>query len=211
MASKPVDLREFPKLKVNQLKVPEFFEEDIEYIMAPYGLVRDRVLRMTEDLNADYSGKEPMVLIVADGANKFYHDLIYRSDLKFAHDPRNVLISRYGKSGSRSNEKPKIMMKDPEDMKGRDLIVIEDVIDEGATLGGFISFIEQFSPNSMKIAVLLDKKEKRLPEYKSIKYGYGGFIIPDEFVVGYGLDFKNKYRDLKHIGVLKPELYENSI
>ncbi len=115
-----------------------------------------------------------------------------------------MAVSSYG-AGTTSSGQVKITKDLSESIEGRDIIVVEDILDSGNTLSYLLQYLQARHPASMKLCTLLDKPDRRI---KPVHVDYSGFSIPDEFVVGYGLDFAEKYRNLPYIGVLKPCVYE---
>lgn len=172
-----------------------FSEEDIDRVCREIG----------GQLTEEYEGKFPLVVGVLKGAMPFMADLIKRIDTHLEVDFMDV--SSYG-SGMRSSGEVKIVKDLDTKVEGRDLLIIEDIIDSGLTLSYLVDLFKYRKANSVKIVTLLDKPANRSAK---IKADIVGFEVPDKFVVGYGLDYNQKYRNLPYIGILKPEVYEKEV
>ena len=157
---------------------------------------------MGAQITKDYDGKAPIVVGILRGSFIFMADLVRQIDLPLVLDFMSA--SSYG-SQTMSSGLVDIRLDLSEDITGRDVIVIEDILDSGNTLSKIIKELEGRKPASLRLCVLLDKPERRT---KPIEADYVGFTIPDAFVVGYGLDYDQRYRHLPYIGVLKPRVYE---
>ena len=153
-------------------------------------------------IDRDFAGKEPMLISVLRGSFIFMADLMRSITLPCTVD--FMAVSSYG-AGTTSSGQVKITKDLSESIEGRDIIVVEDILDSGNTLSYLLQILQARHPASMKLCTLLDKPDRRI---KPVHVDYSGFSIPDEFVVGYGLDFAEKYRNLPYIGVLKPCVYE---
>ena len=163
--------------------------------------IQARVAEMGEQIARDYRGQTPLLIGVLKGAAIFMSDLVRAIDLKLGFE--FMAISSYG-SGTRSSGEVRIVKDLDVPVDGRDILVVEDIVDTGLTLSFLISSLHQRGAKSVKLAALLDKWERRERE---VKIDYLGFKIPDAFVVGYGLDFAERYRNLPYIAVLKnPEI-----
>ena len=166
----------------------------------------ERVLFSEEELdrrvsNRDYAGKEPMLISVLRGSFVFMADLIRKIEVPCTVDFMSV--SSYGR-GTTSSGQVQITKDLSDDIEGKDIIVVEDILDSGNTLSYLLQLLQARKPASMKLCTLLDKPDRRV---KEVHVDYTGFTIPDEFVVGYGLDYAEKYRNLPYIGILKPRVY----
>ena len=152
-------------------------------------------------ITADYQGKEPVLISVLRGSYIFMADLSRAIDLPCSIDFMSV--SSYGKGTSSSGQVQ--ITKDLSDgIEGKDIIIVEDILDSGNTLFYLMQILQARKPASIRLCTLLDKPERRT---KNITAEYSGFTIPDAFVVGYGLDYAEQYRNLPYIGILKPEVY----
>jgi len=174
---------------------------DLKYILYTEEQIQEVVSRLAGQINADYKGKEPLFVGILKGSFVFMADLIRKIDLKCSVD--FMVVSSYG-SGRSSTGAVKINKDLSEDIEGRDVILVEDILDSGLTLSYLIKYLQVRKPASIRICTLLDKPARRTTE---IVPDYTGIICPDEFIVGYGLDYAEKYRNLPFIGVLKPEAY----
>lgn len=174
---------------------------DCERILLTQEQIENRVQEIADQLNADYAGKTPLVVGILKGSVVFYGDLIRKLDIPVELD--FMAVSSYG-SGTVSSGMLKMKKDLDRDIKGRDVIIVEDIIDSGYTLAKLKKILYERQPASVKIVVLLDKFERRVV---AIEPDYSCFDIEDEFVIGYGLDYDEKYRNLPYIGILKPEVY----
>ena len=156
--------------------------------------IRDRISR-------DYEGKNLLLVSVLKGSVLFMADLMRAISIPASVEFMSV--SSYG-SGTKTSGVVKIIKDLDIPLEGYDLLIVEDILDSGKTLEYIIEMLEARNPRSIKICTLLDKPDRRQVD---ISPDYSGFVIPDEFVVGYGLDYAEKYRNLPYIGVLKPEVY----
>lgn len=175
----------------NDLKDIIYSEEDIE----------KRVIELGKQITMDYADKSPLLIGVLKGCFVFFADLSRHIDL--GCEIRFLTASSYGFSSVTSG-KVRIGNELDYEIKGRDVIIIEDILDSGVTLAALRDFISARSPASLKICALLDKAARR---QVPIEADYLGFHCPDEFVVGYGLDYAERYRNLPFIASLKPEIY----
>lgn len=157
-----------------------------------------RVDEIAAQIESEYKGKEIILICILKGSVFFTVDLAKRinGDVKLEF----IRVSSYNEGTESSGEiKMKLDLKDS--IQGKDVIVIEDIIDTGRTLSYLIKYLKMKNPNSLKLCALLDKPERRVK--KDVKVDYTGFQIPDEFVVGYGLDVAEKYRNLPYIGYIE--------
>lgn len=176
-------------------------EQDIERVLFSEEQLAARISQLAEEINRDYAGKAPTLISVLRGSFVFMADLTRKITLPCTVDFMSV--SSYGK-GTKSSGQVQITKDLSDDIEGRDIIVVEDILDSGNTLSYLLEILRARRPASMKLCTLLDKPERR---EKEVHVDYVGFSIPDEFVVGYGLDFAEKYRNLPYIGILKPCVY----
>ena len=172
-----------------------------------------RVLYSEEELEAkcaelgaqiskDYEGKNLLLVSVLKGAVVFMTDLMRHITVPCSID--FMVVSSYG-SGVKTSGVVKIVKDLDADLAGKDLLIVEDILDTGRTLHYLKQLLQDRNPNSIRIATLLDKPERRRA---AVRADYVGYQVPDEFVVGYGLDYDEKYRNLPYVGILKPEVYE---
>lgn len=168
-------------------------------------LTRDQIARRIEELGEaitrDYRGKDLVCVCILKGAAPFFSDLIRCIDAPLAFD--FMSISSYG-SSTKSSGVVRILKDLDRDIVGRDVLIVEDIIDSGMTLAYLKQALSARRPASLRICTLLDKPPRRRTPLKA---DYVGFVIEDFFVVGYGLDYAEKYRNLPDIGVLRPEIY----
>lgn len=175
--------------------------DDIKYVLFSEKEIAEIVKTLAARINADYSGEEIIVGVVLKGSLTFAADLIRKLDMPIRLD--FIQASSYG-GGSKSTGHVKIKKDLENDIGGKHLLLVEDIIDSGNTLAGLTELLKNRGPASVKICALLSKPSRREVE---IEAEYIGAEIPDEFVVGYGLDYDEKYRNLPYIGVLQPRVY----
>ena len=176
-------------------------ENDIQEILFTEEQLKNRVGEIARQIESDYAGKEVMFIGILRGSFVFMADLCRAVELPCTLDFMSV--SSYG-SGTTSSGQIQIIKDLSEDITGRHVIVVEDILDSGNTLSYLLNILEHRHPASVRLCALLDKPERRV---KPVELHYSGFTIPDAFVVGYGLDYAEKYRNLPYIGILKPEVY----
>lgn len=175
--------------------------QDVERILFTQEELARRVGELGEQITADYAGKEVAVASVLRGSYIFMADLTRAIQLPITVD--FMAASSYG-SGTVSSGQVEIKKDLSDSIEGKDLIIVEDILDSGNTLYYLMDVLRARKPASIRICTLLDKPERRS---KPIAADYVGFSIPDAFVVGYGLDYDEKYRNLPYIGILKPSVY----
>lgn len=165
--------------------------------------IQDACRRLGQQITLDYKGKKPIVIGVLKGAIFFMTDVVREMDVYIDIDFIDVSSYHGGTASSGSIE----LVKDVElDVKGRDVIFMEDIIDTGRTLKYLEDLLAERGAKSIKVCTLMDKPEGRVVDAKA---DYVGLEVPNEFVVGYGLDYKGMYRNLPYVGVLKPEVYSD--
>jgi hypoxanthine phosphoribosyltransferase len=171
---------------------------DIDRVLIPAGKLQQRVQELGEQITKDYAGKEPILVGVLRGVLVFIADLMRQISLQTSVDLMS--ISSYDGNGAAAVR----IQKDLDlNIKGRDVILVEDIVDTGMTLNTLIDYLQTKHPASLKVCTLLDKPARRLVK---VPLEYVGFEIPDEFVVGYGLDYNQRFRNLGFIATLKHEL-----
>ena len=178
-------------------------EKDILKVLVPEEELKKRVGELGEALYEKFEGKNPLFLGVLKGSFIFMADLIRATQLK--SDLEFMSVSSYA-IATVSSGRVRIVQDVQLDITGRDIIVVEDILDSGNTLAYLKDYLLGKGAASITIVTLLDKPARRA---KAITADYAGFVVPDEFVVGYGLDYAQQYRNVPYIGVLKPEVYEN--
>ena len=161
-----------------------------------------RLKDMGAQIENDYKEKNLLCIGILNGSAIFMSDLIRKIDMPLKID--FMAASSYG-SSTVSSGKVKIIKDSSFDISGYDVLIIEDIIDTGNTLLALKELLLERNPNSLKICAFLDKPSRRT---SNITADYTGFTVPDEFIVGYGLDYDNKYRNLPYVGILKPEIYK---
>lgn len=176
-------------------------KNDIERVLITEEEIDAKIQELGDQLTKEYDGRFPLAIGVLKGAMPFMADLLQKVDTYLEMDFMDV--SSYGRSTKSSGE-VKILKDLNTPVEGRDLLIIEDIIDSGVTLSYLVDLFKYRKAKSIKIVTLLDKPEGRKAE---IAADYIGFNVPNAFVVGYGLDYAEKYRNLPYIGVLKPEIY----
>lgn len=164
--------------------------------------IKDKVKELGEIITEDYKGKDLVVICVLKGAIMFVSDLIKEIKVPLAID--FMAVSSYGNS-TKSSGVVKIIKDLDDSIEGKDVLIVEDIIDSGLTLAYLLDNLESRDPSSIEICTLLDKPKGRKTD---VDTKYVGFEIKDEFVVGYGLDYAEKYRNIPHIFVLKEEVYQ---
>ena len=174
----------------------EFSNPNLE-VMISEEQIRTRIKELGAEITRDYAGRNPLLIGVLKGACFFLSDLMRAIDTRVGIE--FMAISSYG-SSTRTSGEVRIMKDLDVPIEGRDILVVEDIVDTGLTLSYLLANLESRGAASVKLAALLDKFERR---QKEVKIDYLGFKIPDEFVVGYGLDFAERYRNLPFIAVLK--------
>lgn len=175
--------------------------EDVKKVLFTATEINSRVRELGNTISTDFMGYNPLIIGILNGSFVFVADLVRQIEGRCQVD--FMAVSSYG-SGTESSGRVKIIKDLSISVKDRDIILVDDILDSGNTLYYLCQVLEARGPASISIAVLLDKPSRRA---KPITANYTGFVIPDEFVVGYGLDYDDKYRNLKFIGVLKPEIY----
>ena len=176
-------------------------DQDIERILLSQAQLQQRVDELGAEIDRDYAGKEPLLVSVLRGSFVFMADLVRSIHLPCTVD--FMAVSSYGKGTSTSGQ-VKIVKDLSESIEGRDILVVEDILDSGNTLYYLLQLLQARHPASVRLCTLLDKPSRRV---KPVAVDYTGFSIPDEFVVGYGLDYAERYRNLPYIGVLRPSVY----
>ena len=176
-------------------------KDDIERVLITEEEIREKVSAVGAQISRDFEGKDPLFVGVLKGCFIFMSDLLRHVTVRCSMD--FMAVSSY--SGVKSTGTVRINKDLSEDIAGRHIIIVEDILDSGITLNYLKQFLQQRGPASIHIATLMDKPARRkAPVYAD----YSCFEIPDAFVVGYGLDYNERYRNLPYIGVLKPSVYE---
>ena len=177
--------------------------DDIKEVYFTEEQLHEKVAELGARITEDYRDKNPLIVSVLKGSYVFMADLTRAIDT-----PCNVdfmVVSSYGK-GTKTSGEVQIIKDIAQPIDGRDLLIVEDILDTGITLSKLVPVLKMRNPNSVRICTILSKPSRRMAD---IEPDYCGFEVPDEFVVGYGLDYDEKYRNLPYVGVLKPEVYSD--
>lgn len=175
--------------------------QDIERVLISEEALQKRIAELGKELAADYGDKEPIFVGVLKGVVNFFTDMVRATPIRCQYE--FMAVSSYG-SGTSTSGRVKMLKDVTCDIKGRHVVILEDILDSGLTLKFVREHLMAKEPASLKICTLLDKPERRKVD---VYADYIGFTIPNEFVVGYGLDYNEFYRNLPFVGVLKPEVY----
>ena len=177
--------------------------QDIERILLSEAQIKNRVAELGKELMADYAGKNPVFVGVLKGVVVFFADMIRAFDDHCQLD--FMWISSY--KGTQSTGSISVKQDVKSDLTGRHVVILEDILDSGRSLQFVVRHLKDKGAASVRICTLLDKPEGRAPGI-DLRADYVGFTIPNAFVVGYGLDYDEKYRNLPYVGILKPKVYE---
>jgi len=184
-----------------QIQQTAAIHDDVEEILLTGEQIQARVAELGAALARDYADRDPVLVSVLKGSIIFLADLVREMQIPLSVDLMEV--SSYGAS-TESSGQVRILKDLSNAIEGRHVLVVEDIIDTGLTLNYLLRYLGDKSPASISIVCLLDKPARRLAE---IPIDYRGFTIPDRFVIGYGLDYDERYRNLPYIGVLRPSVY----
>jgi hypoxanthine phosphoribosyltransferase len=179
-------------------------EADIGEILVTEDQIRSKVAELGARIGADYADRRLTLVSVLKGSLPFMADLMRAIPVPVRIDLMEV--SSYGGSSTESSGLVRILKDLSATIEGEDVLIVEDIIDTGLTLNYLIRYLRGKNPKSLRICTLLDKPARRLVD---IPVDYVGFTIPDQFVVGYGLDYSEYYRNLRFVGVLRPEVYSS--
>lgn len=174
----------------------EYMSQEKISVLIPEEKIEDRIVQLAEQISKDYQGETVKLVCILKGSIIFTCELAKRLTVPVLFD--FMQVSSYG-SGTKSSGSVVIKKELDEDIKGDNVIIVEDIVDSGNTLSQLVPILKAREPKSLKVCTLLDKPDRRTAP---IDVDYNGFVIPDEFVVGYGLDYDQKYRNLPYIGVL---------
>lgn len=175
---------------------------NFEKVLISEEKLQSRVKELAKQISDDYAGKNPFFVCILKGSVFFTTDLLRY--LSIPCQMEFMAVSSYG-AGTKSSGEVKLVKDLNVPIEGKDVVIVEDIIDSGNTLSYLKRLLEQRNPTSVKICTLLDKPERRKVDLSA---DYVGFVIPDEFVVGYGLDYNEDYRQIPEICILKREVYE---
>ena len=177
-------------------------EQDIQKILITEEQIQRRIVEMGRELTREYADKFPVIVGVLKGVVVFFADMVRQIKVPCQMD--FLWISSY--QGTDSTGQMVVKRDVGVDVKGRHVLILEDIYDTGNSLDFTVRHLLEKQPASLKICTLLDKPERRKPGI-TLKPDYVGFTVPNEFVVGYGLDYNEEYRNLPYVGILKPEVY----
>ena len=177
--------------------------KDVQEILFTEEAIAERIRELGAEITRDYEGRDVLVIGILKGANIFMAELVKRVDMLVKID--FMAVSSYGTS-SESSGVVRIIKDLDQSIEGRDVLIVEDIIDTGLTLVYLKNLLEGRKAASVKVAALLDKPDRHKVD---IRADYLGFTVPDHFIVGYGLDYAEQYRNLPYVGVLKPEVYQS--
>ena len=175
--------------------------DDVKTVLVSEEQLKAKVAELGAQISRNYAGKNLVLVSILKGSVVFMADLMRAVSI-----PCNIdfmVVSSYGGSNTTSGL-VKIIKDLDGDLSGKDVLIVEDILDTGVTLSNLVPMLKMRNPNSVKICTILDKPSRRKAD---IQPDYEGFQVPDEFVVGYGLDYDEKYRNLPYVGVLNPEVY----
>jgi len=175
--------------------------QDIERVLISEEELQKRIGELGQQLAKDYDGKDPIFVGVLKGVVNFFTDMVRATPIRCQYE--FMAVSSYG-GGTSTSGNVKLLKDVSCNIKGRHVVILEDILDSGLTLKFVTEHLRSMEPASLKICTLLDKPERRKVD---IFADYVGFTIPNEFVVGFGLDYQEFYRNLPFVGVLKPEVY----
>jgi hypoxanthine phosphoribosyltransferase len=179
-------------------------EKDVERVLLTQEQIAQKVKELGEQIAQDYAGKNLMLVGILKGAMVFMADLMRAINIPITID--FMMVSSYG-SGTKTTGHVKILKDLDYEVKDQDILFVEDIIDSGVTLEYLSELMRLRGAKSVKLCALLNKPERRKVE---VDVDYCGFDIPDEFVIGYGLDYGESYRNLPYVGVLKRKIYEDN-
>ena len=177
--------------------------DDIQTILVTEEQLQAKVAQLGARISQDYAGKDLLLVSILKGAVVFMADLMRAVTIPCSID--FMVVSSYGGTNTETTGLVKIVKDLDADLTGKDVLIVEDVLDTGVTLSNLVPMLKMRNPSSVKICAILDKPARRKTD---IAADYRSFEVPDAFVVGYGLDYNEKYRNLPYVGVLKPEIYQ---
>ena len=194
--------RRASSLPTRSAPVPLAWRKDVEQVLITQGQIARRVKELSAEIERDFRGREMVVVSLLNGTVMFLADLIRHLSLPLRLD--FIGVSSYG-SGTTSGEL--VFTKELRlDVRGRDVLLVDDILDTGRTMKRVLAKLRPLKPRRIRTCVLLDKPARRV---EKVRADYIGFQIPDLFVIGYGLDYAERYRNLPFVGVLKPEMYRS--
>ncbi|MGN0983229.1 MAG: hypoxanthine phosphoribosyltransferase [Gemmiger sp.] len=179
--------------------------QDIDHILITEEQLREKVAELGARITADYEGRDLLLVSILKGSVVFMADI-----MRAIHMPCSIdfmVVSSYGGTNVSSTGLVKIVKDLDQDLSGKDVLIVEDILDTGITLSHLVPMLKLRNPRSVRLCAILSKPTRRKAD---IEPDYLGFEVPDEFVVGYGLDYDEKYRNLPYVGTLKPMVYSKS-
>ena len=176
--------------------------DDIKNVLVSEEELKAKVAELGAQISRDYEGKNLVLVSILKGSVVFMADLMRAVSIPCSID--FMVVSSYGGANTTSTGLVKIVKDLDQDLSGKDLLIVEDILDTGITLSHLVPMLKLRNPASVRLCTILSKPSRRKAD---IEPDYLGFEVPDEFVVGYGLDYDEKYRNLPYVGVLKPEVY----
>ena len=177
-------------------------DQDIDHILVSEEQLQNKVAELGAQISRDYEGRALLMVSILKGSVVFMADLMRAVKIPCGID--FMVVSSYGGANTMSTGLVKIVKDLDADLTGKDVLIVEDILDTGITLSHLLPVLRMRNPRSVRLCTILSKPSRRKAE---IEPDYLGFEVPDEFVVGYGLDYDEKYRNLPYVGVLKPEVY----
>lgn len=177
-------------------------DQDIDHILVSEEQLQNKVAELGAQISRDYEGRDLLMVSILKGSVVFMADLMRAVKIPCGID--FMVVSSYGGANTMSTGLVKIVKDLDADLTGKDVLIVEDILDTGITLSHLLPVLRMRNPRSVRLCTILSKPSRRKAE---IEPDYLGFEVPDEFVVGYGLDYDEKYRNLPYVGVLKPEVY----
>lgn len=199
-----IDVRDRDPYPVDQFQINDVYRSDLTGILIPQGEIGDRVAQLATEITEEYrSNPDFYPVCVLKGAMRFFVDLLRELDLDVPYSEGIVYSSRY--HGGPDSDTPAVEFFQEEHLAGKDVLLVEDILDEGYTLATLRDRVTDFNPSSVTIATLFDATPNREVELDPT---FTGFTVPDAFYVGYGLDYDETYRDLRHLGILDPAIVD---
>lgn len=197
----PVDVRDGSYWETPDSIKLNWVKKRLRCIVIPGDIIQKRIEFMAREITEDYRGSDGLMIVtVLQGAQKFSSELSYLIDNENVEFD-SVRISSYENDRSTGEGRETLLLKN--DITGKDVLIVEDIVDTGLQMKGFLKRLsDDYRPRSLRLVTLMDKPARREVE---LEISYCGFIVPDEFVVGYGLDYNEKYRNLPFVGVLREE------
>lgn len=177
-------------------------QNDIDHVLVTGEQLKTKVAELGAAISKDYEGKPLLLVSILKGSVVFMADLMRAITIPCAID--FMVVSSYGGGNTTSSGLVKIVKDLDADLTGKNILIVEDILDTGITLSNLVPMLRMRNPNSIRLCTILSKPSRRKAD---IEPDYLGYEVPDEFVVGYGLDYDEKYRNLPYVGVLKPEIY----